>query len=243
MDGFKQRLLDAISDSSYGGNLRKLSMEAGRGDKYLQNIVGSHTNVDRSTQGPGIFGITDVCDKIGLSLDALMNRSQFSDPLQNPHRVAKLLDLLTVEPRNPSGSVMPDPKQIYSIYKNSGGRTEGFAAIAKFADAYDPISSQDDRLVVQQMGPQSLAAYCLDIASTKVLQTSLDGIDGTEDSRAAKRRHILARGMGCFSSHAQLKKQVPDKALFVDVAYVATYVATADAGGKETTLLFASMIS
>ena len=241
MDSFQQRLRKAISASHYNGNLRKLSLEADCGEKWLSNLLNSK-QIGESKVGPGFFAMSRIAALLNCGLDHLAGQDTVFPTQSSPQKISHLLKLTADLASRDEAITASNPQSILRKYAKSGGRIGGFVNQLDQCDIYFPAQPGDKTLKVEALGKNSLSAVTMETSEVSALQSALNHIAGTKVLNDTIADHIEAVQRGAFTTIKSLDQQMGNLPIRVKMDYLATFLHVEMENGEHRTLSFCSLL-
>lgn len=244
MMGFRTRLRTAIKNSKYKNSYRRLSKEAGLGERTISNLL-TNTDVDSSRVGPGLFAMTRVANLLGVSLDHLAGRDSVHLTLADGDAgLATTLERLANAARRQVLNInrSTTPQAMQRIFVKSGGRIEAFSPYLIHCDRYFPIYEGAECIQVKEVGQESLAAITMGISCTETLQTALSTVDDDNLRRKLVCDHLDTMKRGCLSTVENLNIRMPNLPIVVRMDYIRILMHLADADGNTEIVSYSSLI-
>jgi hypothetical protein len=241
VDGFQARLKTAIDNSPYKNSLRKLSIAADCGEKWLSNTL-KRSDLESAKSGPGFFAMTRLAEILEISLDHLAGRNLQASEFYTANQASQLARLAVEASSDNSRITAPSPQALMRTFVRSGGRIEAFKDTLVYANQYQPIKTVTDRLVLKSVGPNSLSAITMQTDSIISMQEALDCIEGSETLATTKRDHITASERGAFDVVKRLDEPMSNLPIHVRMDYISSYLRLTDAKGTPTIVNYTSLI-
>lgn len=241
MDGFKQRLRQAINRCGEP-SLRQISIKAGFAETHLANLLGN-PDLERSTTGPGFFGIARLCEVLEITPNFLAGVSDLKLSSHDASldkealSIAELIsDLVT------SANSRPTEGQLFSAYVKGGARLEAFANYMDYCDLLDAPSTGKP-LNLLHVAPNGLTAAALGSTDPQIVNQAVSTAVDQDFARRMFAAHQEAEEKGYLVSLEDIDVRTKSLAKRIRAQYVRTLFALTDAEGRKYILNHAKPIS
>lgn len=167
MTDFRSRLLAAISSSpKYRGNRRQLSIDVGKGDRYISNLL----NNNNPATEPGLFTSRRIADCLDVPIEFLAGISEDSEVQYGKledYGAQHLLNAQATATCRPRSLIDNKPGKNTKIddlirwWHSTGGRLENYDDISDNIDLHHKPRTTDTTIQVGILGKNSLASQAL----------------------------------------------------------------------------------
>jgi hypothetical protein len=245
MKGFRQRLKRAINKSGqYSTDVYGLAEDAGLGRKTIYNML-SDKNLDNSSAGPGIFGMSRVALLLGTSLDYLAGQPVQevvrSAPTKQPYKMREhIFGSLSAQEEEKHNALSAD--RLLRTHLKSGGRVEAFAPWIDHCDCYCQPAADAQSLTVKFVGNSSLSALTMGSNDKGLLQTALSEVTDTSLKQRWVRDYQYAVSAGTNVSIEALDVQMPNHPVHVRMDFIRCLLAVTDANDEKSVLNFSMLV-
>lgn len=230
---FRKRVERAYQLSDYT-SYRSLSLDVDWSPSILHKLVNG--KFDYSKDGPGFFGTTRLCEKLGVTPNFLAGTKQWT---QSP--TAEAIDALEFLQSIEETRSRPTIGKLIHAYVRSGQRLEAFKQFMEHCDVYELPDLETRKVQIRSIGARSLSALRMGEANTVILQEAYDQAD------PAFQEHIFGGHERTLASGMTIEVDAIDQRMnnhprHVKIEYTRVAMHLKDAEGTECILIYCELI-
>ncbi|WP_413219110.1 hypothetical protein [Tritonibacter mobilis] len=231
---FRKRLETAFQSSKYRSH-RALSLEVdGWSETRVNRILSGQ--FDESKDGPGFFGIVQVCEKLGITPNYLAGVTNWKQPDD-----ATQMNAVSYLEAFKQGHEAPTVEAMSRAYMRSGARIEAFEPFSDYFDVYEAPDFENQKVTALRVGKKSLAAMRMGVANHVVMQEAYDLAPPAFQQQIFE-AHKRAFEAGMTVELDAIDERMENRPVHVKIDYLRVAMKVTDAKNQPYILVYCQLI-